>query len=162
MRLFGLRARLVVALLFGPVLFGVVVFGLGGCGGVSARARLVASADRVCAGLNARLNQTAVSVRSSHAVLARNASEHAAIERQAITRLAGLRPPVDLAHDWARLLSDRRQLVTQLLALAHAWASNDQPVIKQLAASKVRLHRKIKALAARDGFKDCSRVGPPI
>ena len=136
---------------------------LAGCGGSSTAATAgsawTAKADVICRQLNARLVSTPPGPHASHAEIARNALQHAALEQAVATELGKLTPPAALTRDWAQILAYRRQLSTQLVALAASWKRNDIKRLRVLGRSKEKIHLKLAAIAHGDGFRDCSHVG---
>jgi hypothetical protein len=142
-----------------------------GCGGASKAApagtrhpdgstsRFIAGADAICKRLNAELTPN-TSAHLSGTELARSTLRNAALERAVLARLSKLTVPASLADGWKQLLSDRRTLVAELVMLAQSVKSNDTEKLHALAVSKFRLHQKLRETASRDGFKDCSHVGP--
>jgi hypothetical protein len=148
-----------------------VLLAAAGCGGSSkseapgsgssvtsvATARLIATADAICERLDARLART-TPVHLDSRTIARSAPQNAALERAALTELGKLAPPASLADDWKQIIAYRRTLADELARLGRYAKANDTRAVKALAVSKKRVHEKLFALAARDGFRVCSQV----
>jgi len=127
----------------------------------AAAARLIAKADAICKRLNNKLAATA-STGSEARQLARSAPRHAAQERRAVAELRTLTPPASLAADWTQMIAYRQTLLEELVELARYAKANNARAIQSLGASKKRVHQKLKELARRDGFKDCSIIGVSV
>jgi hypothetical protein len=121
---------------------------------------LMASAERTCGQLNARLKASEPPRGATARQVASNALAHAALEHQTLAELQALAVPSALAARWRQMLSYRRTLVSELLTLAHAWTVGDQQMIVALAGSKERVHQQMYRLARAAGFNACARVGP--
>jgi hypothetical protein len=118
----------------------------------------LARAETICARLN-RAIATAVPVKLDPKKIAAAAPAHAALERKAVEELSRLHAPPGLAVDWRKIIVYRRTLARELSTLVHLAETGNVAGIRALAASKRRVHRQLSAIAARDGFKACARVG---
>ena len=126
--------------------------------GSSAASQLIARADAVCKRLNNEIAATPPGMQDSPLKLSRNALQHAALERKAVSDLSRLTPPASLAHDWAQILADTRRLAAELTTLGRYWKLDEKQRISALGASKKHIHTELSAIASHDGFKDCSHV----
>jgi hypothetical protein len=154
----------------------LALFGAGGCGSSHSAGRLsgvtagkvgnsttdgfVASAEKVCGKLNARLQASEPPLGGTPAEIASNAAAHVRYERASLNELQGLKVPANTATQWREILRYRRMLIAELRTVEHAWTVNDQHTIKVLAISKQRLHDEMYRVAHRAGFSACARVGP--
>jgi hypothetical protein len=126
------------------------------------KSQLVARADTICKRLNAEIvarETPGASVQEVIRVVPGNAS----LEQEALKQLAKLSAPASLSRDWQQILAGRRTLATQLLALVQDAKHDDVRAMQALSAQKKRVHGTLRAVATRDGFRDCSEVGagPP-
>lgn len=122
-------------------------------------AAFIARADAVCRRLNGQLAATAPHQGEAPAALARNALQHAALERRTSSELGKLPPPRALARDWARIVADRRTLAADLVTLARALSSGQSSQTIGVLALKSATHKAMSAIAEHDGFADCAKVG---
>jgi hypothetical protein len=125
---------------------------------------VIAKADAICRRYNEQIAASKVQSTQARAeVFMKEITQvipaHAALEMKAIAELARLKPPASLARDWKSILTYRRILANELLALIGAAKRKDAKAISVLAVSKKREHELLAAVAARDGFKDCAQAG---
>jgi hypothetical protein len=118
-------------------------------------ARFIATADAVCRKFNGALEST-------KGTTVAGVLHNATIERGAIAELAKLGAPASLSADWKRMSAYRQTLLKQLLDLAKSLERGQTADAKTLAAEKLRVHRELSELGARDGFMDCRQVGIPL
>jgi hypothetical protein len=119
---------------------------------------MIARAEAICTKLNAALAsgpRVGVNPRKIAAAAPRNA----ALERTATEQLSHLRAPASIAADWRQIIAYRRLLAVELSRLARVAKAGDLSRIFALSASKKSLHGRLSALATRDGFKACARIG---
>jgi hypothetical protein len=119
----------------------------------------VAHAEAVCRRLNDRLDASAAHKDESLTAIARNARQHAELERRAALELGGLAAPRALARDWERIVAYRRALASELVTLAHTLNAGQNPKTSGLLAAKSTAHAAMSKIARRDGFVDCAKVG---
>ncbi len=124
----------------------------------AAASQLVAQADAICRRLNEQLAASSRHIEASG--IARAAARHAALERRSAAELARLRPPASLAADWRRIVLYRETSAEELVAFVRAVQAKDARATSTFAASKRRVHQSLSALATKDGFTDCARIGP--
>jgi hypothetical protein len=122
-------------------------------------AHFIARADAVCERLDLELG-VGEPPHLTIQELVHRAPMHALLERRALKKLARLDAPTALAGDWHRILLLREALAQDLVALGRDAQLDDQDGIRKIVASKRRLHHVLFTLAARDGFRYCSRATP--
>jgi hypothetical protein len=83
---------------------------------------------------------------------------HVLVEQEGLRDLSKLGPPTTIAGRWRQILTYMRTLAHQLDTLGKAAKARDRAAINALSASKKRVHAKLRAAAAREGFKDCQAV----
>jgi hypothetical protein len=83
----------------------------------------------------------------------------AVIEQRVVTELGKLKPPSTIAHQFHRIISDRRTLARELAEVGREAQTRDAASVRKLAASKAKLHHELRAFATQAGFKVCGRVG---
>jgi uncharacterized membrane protein YccC len=119
---------------------------------------LIARADAICTRVNNEIADVKpVGLNAQR--IASVAPAHALIEQTGVNQLERLEPPASMATDWQRIIALRRRLATELDQLANAADSEDMAGIRGFAASKLRVHHQLSALAKRDGFRVCGQVG---
>ena len=124
----------------------------------TARARFVAQADAICARYSAKI--AALKPKSdTPAEVERIVPRHVALERAAIARLQKLAPPSALQSTWRRVLSARRTLASELVALLAAAKRHDTATIAKLRSEKSLAHLTLSSGAKGGGFKHCGDVG---
>lgn len=116
-------------------------------------AQWIAQGDAICARLNAQIN--AIRVRSS-ADLARALPQIAAYEQAGLTQLVKLVPPASRASDWKQYLTDLRQSAINSRKVAESAHGPQFTLSAPLVAATSRINEGLKAIAKRDGFKECS------
>jgi hypothetical protein len=137
---------------------GTTVSARGSAGSGNPGPGLIAQADSICQRVNAAF---AANVPNSHSpeVIARLAPERAALEQKAVTQLSRLVAPAPLQRDWQQIITYRRTLARELRMLGQKAKENDMPALDALIKSKQSVHEKLSALADRNGFKQCGKVG---
>jgi hypothetical protein len=123
-----------------------------------ANAELITKAEAICSRLNKAI-APATPGRLDPREIAAGAPANAALERTAVRELSRLKAPAKMAADWRKIIAYRRTLAAELSKLARAAKAGDTAGITALAASKKRMHQQLSALATRDGFKACARIG---
>jgi hypothetical protein len=127
-------------------------------GGSVSKAQLIARADAICDMINAEL-LSATTRSEATAEIVRVTSKHKAIEQAGVEELSQLTPPAALASDWRSMLASRRKLAEELATLITDAKKHDSVGIQALAKAKQRERAQLLAIATRDGFNNCGRVG---
>jgi hypothetical protein len=139
--------------------------GCGGSGGQSA-AQLVARADPICEGTNAKREAAnaslghATSLKSPAVLadLAKTAPGLAAYDTSAVSQLRKLQAPSSLAGDWRSILADLQQLAEDTARLgAYGKEKNVKSAESLLSASRAT-RRQLVAIATRDRLAPCARA----
>lgn len=155
----------------------VAVFAVSGCGGSKSSttvasstpksttsepsgsalttAQLIARADAICYGVNAK--RAAVTITSS-AALAQDLPRVAGYEQAGLTELEKLVPPASMAGDWKLILAHTRSIeedTAKLTAYVHTdpHLLKGRPVLLKLQ----KANQELDAIARRDNFKDCAQ-----
>ena len=119
---------------------------------------VLAQANHICE----RVNREFDAERPSSAKISeitRVTPHRAAVEMQAVRELGALTPPAQLAGDFRRVVAYRRMLALELAQLARAAKAKNTHAIHALAASKKRVHAKLRALAQQVGLAACGKTG---
>jgi hypothetical protein len=132
--------------------------GVAAGGGTLSKTQLIAKADTICKRLDKEIAD-ASPVGLEPRKIAAVAPPHVAAERVALKELGMLKAPAAMAGDWRQIIAYRRTLAAELAKLGSAARAGDLTTIIALAGSKLHEHKLLSALATRDGFKDCSKVG---
>jgi hypothetical protein len=157
------RPRLLLLLALAAV--GASVVGCGGSGGQSA-AQLVARADPICEGTNAKREAAnaslghATSLKSPTVLsaLAKTAPGLAAYDSAAVAQLRKLQAPSSLANDWRSMLADLQQLAEDTAHLGkYASEKNVKGAESLLSASRAS-RRQLVAIATHVGVTPCARA----
>ncbi len=122
-------------------------------------AGLITKAEAICSRLNRTVTSAVVPGALDPRKIAAGAPRNAALERAAAEELSRLKAPATMAADWRKIVTYRLTLATELSELARAAQARRTVSITALAASKKRVHQQLSALAKRDGFKACARIG---
>jgi hypothetical protein len=134
------------------------VSGAGGGSQVSkrlTRAELIVRADAICRRVNTLRHSTTI---GSQADLARVLPPFAAYEQSALVNLAKLTPPASMVSDWRKIVSNFRTLAGDTEKVAQDAKSNTLSRARNLSVRLNRAGQRVSAVAARDGFKDCSQI----
>ncbi len=159
------RPRLLLLLLLVLAAAGASVAGCGGSGGQSA-AQLVARADPICEGTNAKreaANATlghATSLKSPSVLagLAKTAPGLAAYDSAAVAQLRKLQAPSSLASDWRSMLADLQQLAEDTARLGRYAGEKNVKGAESLLGSSRATRTQLVAIATRDRLTPCARA----
>jgi hypothetical protein len=147
---------------------GTSVAGCGGSGGSGAQstAQLVARADPICEGTNAK--RTAAEASLGHATslanptaltgVAKTAPGLAAYDTTAVEQLRRLQAPASLARYWQAMLSDLQQLAEDTARLGEYAKEKNVKAAEGLLSGSRTTRRQLVALAARTGLTPCARA----
>jgi hypothetical protein len=120
------------------------------------RAELVAKADAICAGVNAK--RASITLRSSQDYTTK-LPPLAAYEQAAVARMGTLTPPASMASNWKQMLADSGTIATNTAKVAGYAEAGNHAVTRQLILSSNAAQQRIATIAARYGFKVCGRLG---
>jgi hypothetical protein len=126
-------------------------------GAAAAKQQFIASADAICGRVVTLLKHSKLAS-STLAEIARITPIHVLVEQEGLSDLSKLAPPATIAGRWRQILTYMRTLAHELDTLGKTAKARDKAAIHALAASKKRVHAKLRAAAAREGFKDCQAV----
>jgi hypothetical protein len=133
--------------------------GGGGGGGQASkrltRAELIARADAICRRVNTLRHSTTI---TSRADLARVLPPFAAYEQSALVNLTKLTPPASMKSDWNKIVANFRILAGDTEQVAEHAKSNTLSKVGSLSVALNHAGQRVSAVAARDGFKDCSQI----
>jgi len=116
-------------------------------------AKLVASAEAICAQRDAAVAAVGTSI-ASEGQLKRIARGRAAAEKTAFTALSKLTPTSSLEPSWAKFMDDRRVLI-------NGWIKVSEQGLKahhRAFSETVSAQEKMLAAAKRDHLKRCSQA----
>jgi hypothetical protein len=137
-----------------------------GCGsqGPSPRAKLIARADPICKGLNARRAAADTQVGAVNSVsalpkVARVAPGLAAYERSAIAELRTLAAPSSLSDSWQKILAGTELLAAHTAKLGVEAQAHDLKGVEALIHSDQQKERELITIATTAGFAHCGRNG---
>lgn len=125
--------------------------------GALTRPQLIASANAICAHLNARLAATNTTVGKVQEI-GRIAPQVAALERAALAELIQLTPPADLATDWQQVLTDARTIANNMVTFGEYAQANNLKGVNRLLAANQTTERRVAATSKRDGFNHCAQA----
>jgi hypothetical protein len=133
-----------------------------GCGGSSkastslSKAELIAKADTICARVHAQYHANGYSTTQS---IARLAPRVAAYEHAGVAEMRKLSPPASMASDWKQILDAAQRIADDTAKLGqYAKENNVKAEIPLYTADRPRQQQAL-AIATRDGFKECAKVG---
>ncbi len=124
--------------------------------GALTRSELIAKADPICRRVNAEIS---AKVYRTAASIGQLAPELASFEQAATTELRSLTPPASLAQDWHQIVADNQTRAEDTAKLGEYIRAKKQAAANSLLISTGPIQRQMLAIAARDGFNDCSRPG---
>jgi hypothetical protein len=124
----------------------------------AAVAKFRTSASAICQTINGELESSKPSS-TSVAELIRFTPRHVAIERAGLAKLEALQAPSSLSTTWQQMIGYRKQLLSQLAELAHDAQISDRARIKQLTASKLKLHTELQKAGAQLDSAACGKLG---
>jgi hypothetical protein len=113
---------------------------------------LTVKADEVCRRLTAQRNSINIKTTREYATVL---PKLAAAERAGFAELSKLKAPAQLASDWQRLVSEGQTLAHDIARLALYASTSDRRSARATYQSGITAQQAIRAIAARDGFKDC-------
>jgi hypothetical protein len=137
-----------------------------GCGGShassSATSRMIAGADTICKGVNARrtaANKRVGAVTSQAALpkVAAVAAGLAAYERDAVGELRKLTAPASLAQDWRKILTGAEQLAENTAKLGEEAKAKNLKRVESLIHEDQKSEKELISIATTAGFKHCGR-----
>jgi hypothetical protein len=120
-------------------------------------ARLISSADLICARLNARRASNRIASTADYIRVTAELSSH---EREAIAEMVKFTPPASLATPWKQMLANYRTLAANIATISHEIATKHGAVSKLVTAS-IALQKRTATIARRAGFKDCGQIPRP-
>lgn len=116
-----------------------------------------AQAEAICRRLTSEFNSHPPK-NSSVAEIARVSPGRAVKERQAVEELRRLDAHTSDQVDWRKLLSYRDTLASELAAVGAAAQDHDSEAVQQLASSKLKVHKLLRAAAARIKLSSCGGI----
>jgi len=143
----------------------VAVAGCGGSGNAEStasskspsRTAFIAKADAICKQLDVELANPKPKS-TSFRELALLVPHRAALEQAAVTELRRLTPPSSFGQEWREIIAYRQALAEELAKLGQSAKAKDAKAIKAISLSKIRMHRLLRTLAARNGFAYCGQI----
>jgi hypothetical protein len=123
--------------------------------GALTRAELIAKADAICAGANARFGSLKV---TSTAELGHALAQEGAFNRVQAVELSKLIPPASMSSDWKLIVDGVRRLGSYATKLSTYTLTNNSTAGPPLLLASSRDRNHILAIAKRDGFREC----PPV
>jgi hypothetical protein len=124
-------------------------------GKLSSRTSLVTKADAICARVNAK--RASIKYRTQQDYLTKIPAL-AAYEKTAIAEMSKLTPSTSIAGDWVQILRATQRIAADTGKLARYIEAGNNVVTEQLSTDAQAAQRRIAAIAARDGFKECGRI----
>jgi hypothetical protein len=118
------------------------------------RAALVAKADAICRGVNAK--RATVHLTTNQQII-RELPHVAAYERAEIAELGKLTPPASMASDWQEILVGNRILAENTAKVAEYTKADNVTAAHALMTTTTQAENQMIATAQRDGFKDCAK-----
>jgi hypothetical protein len=138
------------------------LFGATGCGGSSSpntggsltRGELIAKADTICARVLAEYHGYGYTTQASVAHLA---PILAGDEQTGVDELRSLRAPASMVSDWNTILDNAQTVVNDTAKLGQLAKENKLNQAASLFTADQQNEQHALAIAARDGFKECSK-----
>ncbi|HEY5194642.1 MAG TPA: hypothetical protein VIJ39_12320 [Solirubrobacteraceae bacterium] len=119
------------------------------------KAELITKADAICYAVNAK---RASNVLSSSQQITLAVQQLSAAEQNAASELTKLKPPTSMASDWQTILLNAQTAAEATAKLAIYAHTNPHRLLGYPEYTILRkAQQQMNAIAARDGFKDCSR-----
>jgi hypothetical protein len=131
-----------------------------GCGSSSkgkslASVELIAKADVICARVHAQYHANGYTTAQSIAHLAPRVASY---EQIGVSELRKLIPPASMAGDWKQIVDGAQTVAEETAKLGQYAKDNNLKAATPLLSSSLRRQQQVLAVAARDGFKECSRA----
>lgn len=144
----------------------LTVLFVGGCGGSSPNANLIAQADPICKQVNARVaaanaalgHVTSLQGAKTLQQVAQAGIGLANYEHHAVAQLSALKAPSSLSKDWQTLLSGMQQLANYTAQIAIEAGAKNATLGDETIAKSRELHKTLIAIATHDGFQHCGRL----
>jgi hypothetical protein len=153
-------------LCFALAILAVAAMTATGCGSSHAvttpASKMIARADAICSGLNARrsaANEQVGAVTSSAALpkVARVAPGLAAYERKAIAELRTLTAPASLSTAWRKILAGTQLLADDTAKLGVDAKAGNLKTVEGVIHTNQQKERELITIATTAGFKHCGR-----
>ena len=117
------------------------------------RAELIAKADEICFGINAKVNSTKL---GSLEEAARQMPILAAYKETAVVEMSRLVPPASMEAAWKQIVASARALAHDTAKLGEYARENRSREIPQVFAAAGKTNAQMTTVARRNGFKDCA------
>ncbi len=139
---------------------------VGGCGGQSAKDKLIAQADPICKQVNERRaaanaslgNVTTLGGKGTLAKVAQTAPALSRFQHEAVAKLSALKAPSSMSKDWQTMLKGLQQLANYTAQIGFVAKAKKAAFGEKLIATSRELQKQLIALAKRDGFQHCGRL----
>ncbi len=131
----------------------------------STSAQLIASADPICAAVNAKRlaagkalgKATTLNSPRTLRVLAQTARGVAKVEYEGVARMRTLKAPPSLSADWQTMLTYYQQLASNTERLGHYASEKKVAASEHLIVGSHQLRERLLVIARRDHFAHCGR-----
>lgn len=119
------------------------------------RTQLIARADKICKAIGVKRASGQIVQQQDVIRLAAALSSY---EMHALDKLRKLTPPASLSSDWNAIVTGIHTIAVNTAKIGRYTQANEPAAAHAVLVSSVTVERQVNSLAARDGFKECSRA----
>jgi hypothetical protein len=140
------------------VLLAAGVLTSAGCGESAkplTRAQLLHRGDAICHKVSKKLSSTTIKTEKD---FVRELPKLAGYEQEGLAALSKLIPPARMAEDWKMIVAGAQTLADDIAKLGEDAKAKHLKAARKLVTEIGKVQQRTRAIAKRDGFKDCAQV----